>query len=99
MSMVAADGTLVDLVVWNGRRALGVLDAILWPALFAAMVAAAPVDMALIGEVALATCVVAAARRAGRAALAPHRYRFTTCRAVSATLAVLALGMTLNLTS
>jgi hypothetical protein len=96
MSMVAANGALVDLVVWHGRCALGVLDAILWPALFAAMIVAAPVDTALIGAVALAMCVVAAARRTGRAALAPHRYRFTMCRAVFATMVVLALSLTLK---
>lgn len=69
-----------DADVWRGRRALAVVDAVVWPAILAALVLRAPFSIGLAGMCATALCAVAALRRAHRATFQNHRYHFTTWR-------------------
>ncbi|MGE4049673.1 MAG: hypothetical protein AB7F38_01305 [Piscinibacter sp.] len=69
-----------DVQVWPGRRVLAFIDAVAWPAAWAAWLLGLSMQFGLAGQFALAWCGVAAARRAFRAVLLNHRYHFTTWR-------------------
>lgn len=69
-----------DAVVWPGRRALALADAVAWPAAWAAFVLGLPVSSGLAGPFALALCAASAVTRAHRAVAHNHRYHFTTWR-------------------
>jgi len=67
-----------DAQVWPGRRLLALVDAVAWPAAWAAWLLGLSVPLGLAGQCALACCGVAALRRAHRAVVQNHRYHFTT---------------------
>lgn len=69
-----------DAQVWPGRRVLALVDAVAWPAAWAAWLLGLSVPLGLSGQCALAWCGLAAVRRAVRALGENHRYHFTTWR-------------------
>jgi hypothetical protein len=69
-----------DAAYWPGRRWLGALDAIAWPALWIAVFANAPVDGGIVKLTATAFATLSAARRTHRALWHNERYWFTTWR-------------------
>lgn len=86
-----------DAVVWPGRRALALIDALAWPAAWTAFVLGLPVSGGLVGHFALALCAVSALTRARRAVANNHRYHFTTWRWGRRLVFVPALGYALKL--
>lgn len=80
MWVIFARASPPDAQVWLGRRMLALVDAIAWPAAFAAWLLGLSVPLGLVGQFALAWCGVAAVRRAARALGENHRYHFTTWR-------------------
>jgi len=86
-----------DAVVWPGRRALALVDAVAWPAGWAALVLGLPVSSGLAGPFALALCAASAVTRAHRAIARNHRYHFTTWRWGRRLVFVLAIGYALKL--
>lgn len=86
-----------DAVVWPGRRALALVDAVAWPIVWAAFVAGWPASGGLVRYVALALCAVSALARAHRAVAQNHRYHFTTWRWGRRLVAVLAFGYALKM--
>ena len=65
---------------WPGRRLLALIDALAWPAAFAALIIQAPFATELVGAVSLALCLLCALRRARRAVWDNEGYWFTTWR-------------------
>lgn len=86
-----------DAVVWPGRRALALVDAVAWPAAWAAFVLGLPVSGGLLGNFALALCAVSALTRAHRAVANNHRYHFTTWRWGHRLVFVLVFGYAMKL--
>lgn len=80
MWVILARAPPPDAQVWPGRRVLAFVDAVAWPAAWAAWLLGLSMQFGLAGQFALAWCGVAAARRAFRAVLQNHRYHFTTWR-------------------
>lgn len=97
MWVIFARAPLPDVTVWPGRRVLALIDAVVWPAVLAALVLSLPVSTGLAGVVALALCVVAALTRMHRAVAFNHRYHFTTWRWGGRLVFVLAVGYALKL--
>ncbi|MCW5658813.1 MAG: hypothetical protein KIT60_14010 [Burkholderiaceae bacterium] len=65
---------------WLGRRWLAALDAVLWPAIWIALVASLPVDGGVVGAVVIGVAALFACERLVRAVLNNERYWFTTWR-------------------
>ena len=86
-----------DAVVWPGRRALALVDAVAWPVAWSALVLGLPVSSGLAGLFALALCAASAVTRARRAVALNHRYHFTTWRWGRRLLLVLLFGYALKL--
>lgn len=86
-----------DARVWPGRRALALVDAVAWPAVWAAIVLSLPVPTGLAGHCVLAVCAVSALGRAHRAVANNHRYHFSTWRWGRRLLLVLLFGYALKL--
>lgn len=86
-----------DAIVWPGRRTLAFVDAVAWPAAWAAFVVGLPVSSGLASFVALALCAMSVFTRAHRAVAHNHRYHFTTWRWGRRTAFVLAFGYALKL--
>jgi len=80
MWVIFARAPLPDAQVWPGRRVLAFVDAVAWPAAWAAWLLGLSVPLGLASQFALAWCGVSATRRALRAVLQNHRYHFTTWR-------------------
>lgn len=97
MWMIFARAPPPDARFWPGRRALALVDAVAWPAAWAALVLDLPVPLGVAGQVVLACCGVAALRRAHRAVVQNHRYQFTTWRWGRWVVLALAFGYTLKL--
>ncbi|MCL4737825.1 MAG: hypothetical protein KJZ81_06435 [Burkholderiaceae bacterium] len=92
MWMVFARTPRADMPMWRGRRALAVLDAMLWPASAAAAVGMATVPTGLAGDFVVVGCGLLTARRCWTAWARNPRYRFTVARWSSALLALAILG-------
>jgi hypothetical protein len=88
---------LPDAKVWPGRHAFALIDAIAWPAMWAAFASQLPVPGGVAGLCLLAICTVATPRRAYRAVMHNHRYHFTTWRWGRHLTALLAVGYALKL--
>lgn len=97
MWVIFARAPLPDVVVWPGRRALALVDAVAWPAAWATLVLGLPVSSGLAGPFALALCAVSALTRAHRAIAHNHRYHFTTWCWGWRVVFVLAFGYALKL--
>ena len=69
-----------DAVQWRGRRWFAAADAVVWPAMWIAVVAHVPSRLGAVGLVVMACAIGAAALRLHRAIFVNHRYRFTTWR-------------------
>jgi hypothetical protein len=80
MWMVFSRVPRADALVWPGRRALGVVDALLWPALALLLMTQLDVSTGVVGKAAFSGLVIALAHRAYTAVLMNGRYRFTTAR-------------------
>jgi hypothetical protein len=80
MWMIFARAPPPDAQVWPGRRVLALIDAVAWPAAWAAWLLGLSVPLGLAGHFALACCGIAALKRASRAIVQNHRYHFTTWR-------------------
>ena len=90
-------GLRPDARCWPGRRMLALVDAVIWPAAAAAGILQIPVQTGTFGQVMLAVCGVAAVRRAWRAGLVNHRYRFTTASAFGPLAVLLVVAATLKI--
>lgn len=97
MWVIFARATPPDAVVWPGRRALAVVDAVAWPTAWAAFVLGLPVPGGVTGLFALALCAVSAFTRAHRAVAHNHRYHFTTWRWGRRLVFILAFGCAMKL--
>lgn len=86
-----------DAVVWQGRRALALVDAVAWPAAWAVFILGLPVALGVAGHFVLALCAVSALARAHRAVAHNHRYHFTTWHWGRRLAFVLAFGYALKL--
>jgi hypothetical protein len=86
-----------DAIVWPGRRAVALVDAVAWPAAWASFVLGTTVPLGLLGDCALAYRGIAAVQRAYLAVRQNHRYHFTTWRWGLRLVLVLALGYALKL--
>ena len=86
-----------DAVVWPGRRALALFDAVAWPVAWAAFVLGLRDSSGLVGLFAIALCVVSAFTRAHRAVAHNHRYHFTTWHWGRRFVCVLVFGYALKL--
>jgi hypothetical protein len=86
-----------DVRVWPGRRALALVDAVVWPAGLVALVLYAPFPSGVVGMSAVGICAVAMLRRAYRAVYQNHRYHFTTWRWGRRLAIVLAFGYAVKL--
>lgn len=80
MWVIVSRAPAPDVEVWPGRRTLALIDAVGWPAGWAAWLLGLTVPLGLAGQFALACCGVFALRRAWRAVGENHRYHFTTWR-------------------
>jgi hypothetical protein len=69
-----------DAHVWQGRRQLAVVDAVVWPALWMTVCMAHVHDGGLIAAFGFAVSVLSCVSRLRRAWWVNHRYRFTTWR-------------------
>lgn len=97
MWVIFARAPLPDARVWPGRRALALVDAVAWPAAWAALVMGLPVPTGLAGHCVIAVCAVSALGRAHRAVADNHRYHFSTWRWGRRLLLVLLFGYALKL--
>ncbi len=96
MWMFITRGPQPDARCWPGRRLLALVDAVIWPAVAAAGILQSPVQTGTFGQVMLAACGLAAVRRAWRAGLVNHRYRFTTASALGPLAVLLVVAATLK---
>ena len=97
MWLIFARAPPPDAVVWPGRRALALVDALAWPVAWAVIVGGMPASGGLMRHFALALCAVSAITRAHRAVAHNHRYHFTTWRWGRRLVIVLAFGYALKL--
>jgi hypothetical protein len=80
MWLLVARAPLPDLPYWPGRRWLAVLDALLWPVAWVALIRVAPASVGLVGPFVAAVAALCAAGRLHRAIWRNQRYQFTTWR-------------------
>lgn len=99
MWMFIARAPRPDAGYWPGRRVFALIDAVVWPAALAVGILQAPVQTGTFGQVLIAVCGVAAVRRAWRAGLVNHRYRFTAASAFGPLAVVLMVAATLKITA
>lgn len=97
MWMIFARAPRPDARHWPGRRVFALIDAVIWPAALALGVQQLPVLTGMLGQVLLAACLLAAVRRAWRAAWINHQYRFTTVGVVGPIAFLLAFAALLKL--
>lgn len=88
-----------DASQWAGRRTLALIDAIAWPVLWLAAIAAAPFDMGAFGWVFMGLACLAAVVRARRAIWCNERYWFTTSRWGAPIAMLIAIGLAIGLFS
>ena len=86
-----------DASRWPGRRVFALLDAILWPAVWLAVIAVAPFSAGVIGWTAMGLIGLAAVRRAHRAIRRNERYWFTTSRWGAPLAMLIATGLAIKL--
>jgi len=84
---------------WPGRRGLAVLDALVWPSLWLAAIANAPLSTGIVGRAAVALAVALALRRVYRALWNNDHYWFTTWRWGAPVAALLLVGAMMKLMS
>ena len=85
-----------DAVVWPGRRWLAALDALAWPAGWAALFIEAPVPVGIVGPTVIALAALSAMSRLDTALRFNHRYRFTTWRWMRVAVILLVFGLALR---
>ena len=85
-----------DAPYWPGRRWLAALDAIVWPAGWALVVAQAPMRTGIVGLVITASAAPFAVGRLQRALLRNERYRFTTWRWGKIVVGLVLLGLVIK---
>jgi hypothetical protein len=86
-----------DAAQWAGRRALALIDALAWPALWIAAIASAPLDMGFFSWVFIGLAGFAAVLRARRAIWRNERYWFTTWQWGVPIAALIAVGFAIKL--
>ena len=97
MWLVIARAPRPDAPQWPGRRALAVVDALLWPACLMLAALHLPPRAGIVQGAVVAISCFAALRGVYRAALNNRRYRFTTWQVARWMAALLALGVILKL--
>lgn len=98
MWLLYARAPAPDAPYWPGRRPLALFDAIVWPAITAALVSSTSLQTGAVGSLTLAMCMLFAVRRCVLAAWRNERYRFTTWRCGLPLAALLVLGALLKVT-
>ena len=96
MWVLYARAPAADAAYWPGRRRLALLDALIWPALFAAAAACLPIDGGVILPTLLAACALVAVRRCAVALWRNERYHFVTWRLGVPLASLLAFGLVLK---
>ena len=86
-----------DAPYWPGRRVLGALDAVAWPAAWAFAVTHAPIPTGIVGPLIIACAALSAVSRLHRALLRNERYRFTTWRWGKVLMGLTFLGLMMKL--
>ena len=81
-----------DAPSWSGRVALAAVDAVVWPALWIALIRHLPVSPGVVGVVGYAVAALSAVVRLQRAVFMNHRYWFTTWRWGKVIVAILFMG-------
>ena len=80
MFLIVAREPAADAPYWPGRRWIAAIDALVWPAMWAVLIANIPAPVGVVGAVGTAFAVLAALSRLHRAVWNKHRYRFTAWR-------------------
>jgi hypothetical protein len=96
MWILFARAPLPDRPYWTGRRALAVLDALLWPVLAAMLLAQVPGAPGVMKPVLGAVTLLAALHRLHVAWFRNHRYGFTTWWLARALVVLLLVGVVLK---
>lgn len=86
-----------DAPDWAGRRALAVVDAIVWPVLWVLLIRHAPAPVGMVGPFAVTVVVLVGLGRLHRALWMNHRYWFTTWRWGRVVAALWVTGIVLKL--
>lgn len=86
-----------DANQWPGRKRLAALDAVLWPALWIAAVAAVQSRTGIVGVLAIAFLVAFGVARLARAIWRNERYWFSTWRWGRVLAILMATGLLLKL--
>lgn len=97
MWLLVARAPPPDLPYWPGRRWLAVLDALLWPLAWVALLRVVPAPLGVVGPLAVAAVALCAVGRLHRAVWRNHRYRFTTWRWGRLLAGLLLMGSVLKL--
>jgi len=92
-----ARAPFADRPYWTGRRALTVLDALLWPVLAVLLLAQLPGAPGVLKPVLGAVALMAALHRLHVAWFRNHRYRFTTWWLARVLVALLIVGVVLKI--
>ena len=96
MWMLYARGPAPNSQYWPGRRSLGVMDALAWPAALAIGVHVMPLASGVVPPVLLGLCGLLALRRCSRAIWRNEQYRFTTWQLGVPLALLVALGAVLR---
>ena len=96
MWLIFARAPPPDAVVWPRRRWLAAVDAVVWPAMWVALVAHSPVQLGVVGSVLAAWAVWRGMQRLHCAVFVNQRYRFTTWRWGRVVIGLVAFGALLK---
>ncbi len=97
MWLVVAREPKPDAPYWHGRRMLAAIDAAVWPLLWVLLFSHAPKPVGLVGPFVAVVALLCGLGRLHRALWVNHRYRFTTWRWGRIAVALLLMGLVLNL--
>ena len=97
MWITFARAPLPDAAYWPGRRLLGVIDAVAWPAIVFWLLTSIPGRGSVFVPVVSAGCALVGLSRVYAAIWTNHRYRFTTWKIGRVVLVLLAVGVALKI--
>ena len=96
MWLLLARTPLPDVPYWPGRRLLAAIDALVWPAVWIALVLQLPTPAGIVGPMVIALATLSALGRLHRALWVNHRYHFTTWRCGRMVAGLLLIGLVLK---